>query len=95
MFIPDYKVKKQADFTHVKRSFVSDLYKAKSDIKSAQAGKSSPLTDSVTTYLEKCFSYALYQNKNDEAGLKQAYRNQLSRMRSETTACVMPSGAVT
>ena len=66
MYIPDYEVKKQADFTHVKRSFVSDLYKAKSDIKSAQAGNSSPLTDTVITYLEKCFSYALHQNKDDD-----------------------------
>lgn len=68
IFFTDYDVTKHADFTHVKRSFGSDLYKAKAQIKTKPGN--STLTDSVISFLEKCFCCALYQNKNDVNGLE-------------------------
>ncbi|XP_048576860.1 uncharacterized protein LOC116604230 [Nematostella vectensis] len=63
-----YDIEKHADFTHVKRSFGGELYKAKATLKGGVSG--STLSDGVIAYLEKCFAYALYQNRNDEIGLK-------------------------
>lgn len=83
----DYDVEKHSDFTHVKRSFVSDLYKAKSQIKNAQDGNSTPLSDSVICYMEKCFSYALYQNRNDEAGLKRSMESIIPHAFGDHSSC--------
>lgn len=65
----DYEVSKHADYTHIKRNFGSELYKAKKQVK---GNAQSALTDGVIAYLEKLFSYALYQNKTDENGMKRA-----------------------
>ena len=70
LWFTDYEVSKHADFTHVKRNFGSDLYKAKAQVKGN--AQTSALTDKVIAYLEKSFSYALYQNKNNPKGLKAA-----------------------
>ena len=71
IYLSDYQVNKHGDFTHVKMMFGSDLYQAKSQI--IKAGpENSPITDSVIAYLEKCFSYALYQTKGNVVGLKKA-----------------------
>ena len=67
--LSDYDVGKQPDFTHVKRGFGGDLYKARSQI---PAGSKTLLSNAVISYLQKCIAYALYQNKDHEKRLKQS-----------------------
>lgn len=41
----------------------------------------------MISYLEKCFMYALYQNKNDEVGLKQALEAIVPHAFGDHTPC--------
>lgn len=62
------------------------MYKARSQI---PAGGNTPLSDAVISYLEKCFTYALYQNKDNEIGLKQALQAIVPHAFGDHTTCSM------
>ena len=64
----DHDVVKLSDISHVKCHLKNDLYKLQAKHRS--------LTTTVITYLvNKCFSYALMQNKNEPENLKKAIEN--------------------
>ncbi|PFX11891.1 hypothetical protein AWC38_SpisGene24239 [Stylophora pistillata] len=56
--IVEHEVAKWSDVVHGKRSFGSSLYSIKTQNKS--------LTDMLIQYFQRCFGYALKQNKDDE-----------------------------
>lgn len=58
-----HEVEKWSDVVHAKRTFTSHLYCYQKKFKGV-------LTNKVIQYFTKSFSYALQQNKNNEAGLK-------------------------
>ena len=58
-----YSVEKWSDSTHATRTLVSHLHKIRSE-KSTSPGES-VLSQKVTDYFQKCFSYCLNQNKGD------------------------------
>ena len=53
-----FPVKKQSDINHAKKSLGNDLYHLQKTHKVLQT--------KVITYLQKCFSYAIKQNENDQ-----------------------------
>ena len=57
----EHEVEKWSDVVHAKRSFASSLYSIKTQNKS--------LTDMVIRYFQRCFGYALKQNKDNEEGV--------------------------
>ena len=61
------------------------MYKAKGQIKGDS--DTSSLSDAVIGYLDKCFSCAFYQNKNNESVLKRALE-AIAPMHSGNTHCV-------
>ena len=62
----DHDVEKWSDIVHAKRAFASSLYGLQKSHKK--------LTVKVIDYLQKCFSYAVIQNKNDPTGVKNDLR---------------------
>ena len=62
----DHDVEKWSDIVHAKRAFASSLYGLQKSHKK--------LTAKVIDYLQKCFSYAVTQNKNDPTGVKNSLR---------------------
>ena len=62
----DHDVEKWSDIVHAKRAFVSSLYGLQKSHKK--------LTAKVIDYLQKCFSYAVTQNKNDPTGVTNGLR---------------------
>ena len=62
----DHDVEKWSDIVHAKRAFASSLYGLQKSHKK--------LTAKVIDYLQKCFSYAVTQNKNDPTGVKNGLR---------------------
>ena len=60
----EHSVEKWSDTNHAKKSLGSRLYKLQ---KQEEA-----LTTPVIKYLQKCFAYALCQNKNDPSGVRDA-----------------------
>ena len=67
-----YDVEKQSDVIHTKRSLLSKLYTLKSNGKFPGC---SLLSVKVISYLGKCFSYCVAQNKDKPASLKAAIKN--------------------
>lgn len=63
---------------------MGDLYKARAQL---TAGNNTPLSDAVITYLEKCFTFALYQNKDNENGLKEALQAIVPHAFGDHTKC--------
>ena len=61
------------------------MYKAKGQIKGDS--DTSSLSDAVIGYLDKCFSHAIYQNKNNESGLKRALEAIVSHAFGEHALC--------
>ena len=57
-----HPVKKWSDVNHAKKALGTSLYKLQKHHKQ--------LTTPVIKYFQKCFTYALNQNKDDEAGVK-------------------------
>ena len=53
----EHEVEKWSDVVHAKRSFGSSLYSIKAQNKS--------LTDMMIRYFQRCFGYALKQNKDN------------------------------
>ena len=62
----DHDVEKWSDIVHAKRAFASSLYGLQKSHKK--------LTAKVIDYLQKCFTYAVTQNKNDPTGVKNGLR---------------------
>lgn len=60
----EHSVEKWSDTNHAKKSLGSRLYKLQKQEKA--------LTTPVIKYLQKCFAYALCQNKHDPSGVKDA-----------------------
>ena len=60
----DPSIKKQSDKNHVRKNFSNSLYHLQSAHKS--------LTSKVIKYLQKCFNYAVSQNRGNADGLSQA-----------------------
>ena len=60
----EHSVEKWSDTNHAKKSLGSRLYKLQKQEKA--------LTTPVIKYLQKCFAYALCQNKNDPSGVRDA-----------------------
>ena len=58
----DHDIEKWSDIVHAKRAFASSLYGLQKSHKKLNA--------KVIDYLQKCFSYAVTQNKNDPTGVK-------------------------
>jgi len=74
------EIKKSSDINHVKKNLGNRLY----DLK----GKGHrELSAMVITYIQKCFMYALTQNKNDEDGLRSAFLATVRHMYGDHTMC--------
>ena len=63
----EHEVEKWSDVVHAKRSFGSSLYSIKTQNKS--------LTDMVIRYFQRCFGYALKQNKDNEEGVRNGVKS--------------------
>ena len=61
------QVEKWSDVVHAKRSFGSSLYSIKTQNKI--------LTDMVIQYFQRCFGYALKQNKDNEEGVRNSLKS--------------------
>ena len=66
----EHEVEKWSNVVHVKRSFGSSLYSIKTQNKS--------LTDMVMRYFQRCFSYALKQNKDNEEGVGNGLKSMVT-----------------
>ena len=60
-------VEKWSDIVHAKRSFVNNLY-------TLQPQDKGHLSSKVIDYLQKCFGYALKQNKDNVEGVKRSLK---------------------
>ena len=74
-----HEVEKWSDVVHAKRSFGSSLYSIKTQNKS--------LTDSVIRYLQRCFGYALKQNKDDEKGVRDSLKSIVPHAYGDHSFC--------
>ena len=75
----DHEIKKWSDIVHAKRSFGSALYAVKPKYKS--------LTPMIIEYLQRCFGYALKQNKDDPEGVRKNLRAIVPHAFGEHTDC--------
>ena len=62
-----HTVEKWSDIVHAKRSFVNNLY-------TLQPQHKGHLSSKVIDYLQKCFGYALKQNKDNVEGVKRSLK---------------------
>lgn len=75
----EHDVEKWSDVVHAKRSFGSSLYSIKTQNKS--------LTDTVIRYFQRCFGYALKQNKDDEEGVRNSLRSIVPHAYGDHSSC--------
>ena len=75
----EHEVEKWSDVVHAKRSFGSSLYSIKPQNKS--------LTDTVIRYFQRCFGYALKQNKDDEEGVRNSLRSIVPHAYGDHSSC--------
>ena len=75
----EHEVEKWSDVVHAKRSFGSSLYSIKTQNKS--------LTDTVIRYFQRCFGYALKQNKDDEDGVRNSLRSIVPHAYGDHSSC--------
>ena len=75
----EHKVEKWSDVVHAKRSFGSSLYSIKTQNKS--------LTDMVIRYFQRCFGYALKQNKDDEEGVRNGLKSIVPHAYGDHSSC--------
>lgn len=61
-----HTVEKWSDITHAKNAFGGSLYGLQK--------KHKELSTKVNDYLQKCFSYAIEQNKDDPQGIRKNFR---------------------
>ena len=79
-----YPVEKWTDIVHAKRSLTTRLYNL------AQRGKftnSSVLSQRVISYLVKCFSYCVSQNRGNPLALQKALKNIVPHAFGNHTSC--------
>ena len=75
----EHEVEKWSDVVHAKRSFGSSLYSIKNQNKS--------LTDMVIRYFQRCFGYALKQNKDDEEGVRNGLKSIVPHAYGDHSSC--------
>lgn len=75
----EHEVEKWSDVVHAKRSFGSSLYSIKKQHKS--------LTDMVIQYFQRCFGYALKQNKDDEEGVRNGLKSIVPHAYGDHSSC--------
>ena len=86
-----YKLQKNSDIIHIKRSLSTRLYNLSQRMKFPN---SSILSQKVINYLIKCFSYCIQQNKGNKSELsKSLNQSQSCPMHLVTTATVTLPGA--
>ena len=74
----EHEVEKWSDIVHAKRSFGSSLYSIKTQNKS--------LTDMVIPYFQRCFGYALKQNKGNE-GVRNGVKSIVQHAYNDHASC--------
>ena len=74
----EHEVEKWSDVVHAKRSFGSSLYSIKAQNKS--------LTDMMIRYFQRCFGYALKQNKDDE-GVQKGLKSIVPHTYGDHSSC--------
>ncbi|CAB3997189.1 Hypothetical predicted protein, partial [Paramuricea clavata] len=79
-----YDVEKWSDITHAKRSLTTKLYNISQGNKFKD---SSPLSQKVINYLEKCFSYCVAQNKGNPSQLKKSLSQIVPHAFGDHTLC--------
>ena len=75
----EHEVEKWSDVVHAKRSFGSSLYSIKTQNKSQ--------TDMVIRYFQRCFGYALKQNKDDEEGVRSGLKSIVPHAYGDHSSC--------
>ena len=75
----EHEVEKWSDVVHAKRSFGSSLYSIKTRNKS--------LTDMVIRYFQRCFGYALKQNKDNEEGVRNGLKSIIPHAYGDHSSC--------
>ncbi|XP_068751110.1 uncharacterized protein [Montipora capricornis] len=75
----EHEVEKWSDVVHAKRSFGSSLYSIKTQNKI--------LTDMVIRYFQRCFGYALKQNKDNEEGVRNGLKSIVPHNYSDHSSC--------
>ena len=74
------RLKKWSDVVHAKRSFGSSLYSIKTQNKS--------LTDMVIRYFQRCFGYALKQNKDDDEVVRNGLKSIVPHAYGDHSSCI-------
>ena len=75
----EHEVEKWSDVVRTKRSFGSSLYRIKTQNKS--------LTDMVIRYFQRCFGYALKQDKGDEEGVRNGLKSIVPHAYGDHSSC--------
>ena len=75
----EHEVEKWSDVVHAKRSFGSSLYSIKTQDKSR--------TDMVIRYFQRCFGYALKQNKDDEERVRNGLQSIVPHAYGDHSSC--------
>ena len=75
----EHEVEKWSDVVHNKRSFGSSLYRIKT--------QNNSLTDMVIRYFQRCFGYALKQNKGDEEGVRNGLKSIVPHAYGDHSSC--------
>lgn len=75
----EHEVEKWSDVVHAKRSFGSSLYSIKAQNKS--------LTDMMIRYFQRCFGYALKQNKDNEEGVRKGLKSIMPHAYGDHSSC--------
>ncbi|PFX19079.1 hypothetical protein AWC38_SpisGene16524 [Stylophora pistillata] len=75
----EQEVEKWSDVVHAKRSLGSSLYSIKTQYKS--------LTDMVIQYFQRCFGYALKQNKDNEEGVRNGLKSIVPHAYGDHSSC--------
>lgn len=75
----EHEVEKWSDVVHAKRSFGSSLYSIKAQNKN--------LTDMMIRYFQRCFGYALKQNKDNEEGVRKGLKSIVPHAYGDHSSC--------
>ena len=75
----EHEVEKWSDVVYAKRSFGSSLYSIKAQNKS--------LTDMMIRYFQRCFGYALKQNKDNEEGVRKGLKSIVPHAYGDHSSC--------
>ena len=73
-------IEKSCDINHVKKNLENRLYALKAD-------GHRELSEKDIKYIQKCFVYALQQNKGDIDGLRNAFAATVPHMYGDHTSC--------